>query len=294
MKSYFNIIDLMFDQELLRTFVRIVEAGGFAAAAEQIGRTPSAVSMQVKRLEEAVGRRLLVRSAHGVAPTAEGETLLLHARQILEAHEAAFDAMMGARAEESLSIGLPDTYLETLLRPHLAAFARAFPETGLHVVVGGSGELLRRFNEGTLHMALFTEYQIGDERGELVHRERGLWACAQDSNAHEQTPLPLALALEGSLYRRLAQDFLRRKKCAYRIALASNRQHAVQAAIDAGAAVGLLPESWILPSMREMTADEGFPKIPPLSVRMRTNDRRMSAAGEWLADRLRAGAPTHA
>ncbi|WP_165793903.1 LysR family transcriptional regulator [Hyphococcus luteus] len=283
----------MFDQDLLRTFVRIVDSGSFAATAEQLGRTPSAVSMQMKRLEEAAGRRLLVRSAHGVAPTAEGETLLIHARQILEAHEAAFDAMMAARGGKSLIIGTPDMYVKALLQPHLAEFVRAFPETSLHVVVDGSSELLRRFDEGALHLALLTEYQINDDRGDLVYSERGLWACKRNTDIHKKTPLPLALAFEGSHYRRLAQDFLRRHKRIYRIAVASNRQHAIQAAIDAGAAVGLLPESWLLASMRELKQADGFFEAPPLTVRMRAK-KRLSAAGEWFVDRLRASQAEHA
>ncbi len=277
----------MFDQDLLKTFVTILESGSFSVAADRVGRTPSAVSMQIKRLEQAVGRRLLVRSAHGVAPTAEGETLLLHARQVLEANEAAFDAMMGARAEKSLHLGIPDTYLQNLLLPHLRDFIASFPETTLRVTVASSQQLLQRFDEGVLHLMLTTEYQIGDERGELVHEERGLWVCAEGSPALDLNPLPLALAFEGSTYRQLAKDILRGQPRTYRVAFSSNRQQAIQLAIDSGAAVGLLPASWKMPSMRELTAEDGFSPVPPLLVRMRTKKGAATEACEWLADQIK-------
>jgi len=278
----------MLDADLLRTFVAIVEAGSFSTAAEAVGRTPSAVSMQIKRLEETVGRRLLTRGAHGVRLTADGEVLLVHARQILDAHAAAFDAMMHERAARSLSIGTPDAHVGPVLEPLLGDLAAGFPDTNLRVVVDGSAALRRQLEDGALDLALLTEFQVGDERGVLVHRERGLWACAEDCAALETSPLPLALALEGSVYRRLAQDLLRQESRPYRVALASNSEPVIRAAILSGAVVGLLPESRMVAGLRELTPREGFPALPDLSVRLRLGRRRLPPAGEWLAERLSA------
>ncbi|WP_068878614.1 MULTISPECIES: LysR family transcriptional regulator [unclassified Phenylobacterium] len=276
----------MFEPDLLRTFVAIVESGSFTAAAKIVGRTPSAVSMQMHRLEAAAGHRLLQRSAQGVQLTASGEVLLMHAREILEAHDAAFDAMMSERAPSSLAVGLPDTYLPTVLAPLMGELMARFPDTNLRIVTEGSRLLLRRLEEGAVDLALVTEFQLGgDARGEMVHLERGLWACAATCPALELTPLPVALMVEGSVYRRLAQELLRQAARPYRIALSANNERAVRAAVMSGAVVAPLPESRAFPGMRELTEADGFLPLPPLRVRLRRGRRRLPPAGEWLAER---------
>lgn len=277
----------MFDQDLLRTFVAIVDGGSFTAAAKIVGRTPSAISMQIRRLEDATGRRLLHRSAQGVRLTGSGETLLMHAREILEAHEAAFDAMMSERAVRSLSVGLPDTFVESLLSPLLGELIARFPDTSLRIHTEGSPALLRRLEEAGLDLALVTEYQIGgDDRGDIAHIERGLWACAPECPALEASPLPIALTFEGSVFRRLAQEMLRRVARPYRIALTANTERVIRRAVLSGALIAPLPESRAA-GLRALTPSEGFPTFPPLRIRLRTGRRRLPPAGEWLAERLR-------
>ncbi|MFZ5718307.1 MAG: LysR family transcriptional regulator [Pseudomonadota bacterium] len=278
----------MFDQDLLRTFVAIVDAGSFTAAAKVVGRTPSAVSMQIRRLEDATGRRLLRRSAQGVQLTDSGEMLLMHAREIIDAHAAAFDAMMSERAPRSLAIGLPDTYVSPVVAPLLGDLVGLFPDTNLRVLIEGSRTLLRRLEEGAVDMALVTEFQLGgDDRGDLVHLERGIWACAERCPALDTTPLPVALMAEGSVYRRLAQEMLRRVARPYRVALTATAETVIRAAIESGSVVAPLPESRAFPGMRELTPADGFPSMPALKVRLRTGRRRLPPAGEWLAERLR-------
>lgn len=277
----------MFDPDLLRTFVAIVDAGSFSAAAHAVGRTPSAVSMQVRRLEALAGHRLLHRSAQGVQLTSSGEMLLMHAREILEAHAAAFDAMMSERSPQSLGLGLPDTYVQGVLGPLLGELIARFPDTNLRVVTEGSRLLLRRLEEASVDMALVTEFQLGgDDRGDLVHLERGVWAAAEDSPALALSPLPVALTFEGSVYRRLAQEMLRKVARPYRIALTTSAETVILAAVRSGGVVAPLPESRAFPGMRELTLDDGFPAFPPLRVRLRVGRRRLPPAGEWLAEQL--------
>lgn len=278
----------MFDQDLLRTFVAIVDTGSFAGAATAVGRTPSAVSMQIRRLEDATGRRLLNRSARGVQLTSSGEMLLMHAREILEAHEAAFDALMSERAPRALAIGLPDAFLESVLSPLLGELIDRFPDTNLRVQVEGSPGLVRRLDEAGLDLAVVTEHQLGgDDRGDVVHVEHGLWACAPDCPALTVSPLPIALHFEGSVFRRLAQEMLRRVARPYRIALTTNTERVIHEAVLSGAVVAPLPASRAHPSMRTLTPADGFPSFPPLLARMRLGRRRLPPAGEWLAERLR-------
>jgi DNA-binding transcriptional LysR family regulator len=282
----------VFDQDLLRTFVAIVDAGSFTAAAELVGRTPSAVSMQVKRLEEAAGRRLLNRGVQGVQLTGDGEMLLVHAREILQAHEAAFDAMMSQRAAQSLTLGMPDAFVRTVLAPVLDELVARFPDTNLRIIIDNSSRaLVRRVEEAAIDVAFVTEYQLADDdRGALVHVERGLWMCAERCPALEMTPLPVALSLEGSRFRRLAQEMMRAMGRPYRIAITTNAETVIQAALLSGAVVAALPACRMVPGLRELTADEGFPPMPPLKVRMRVGRRRLPPAGEWLTETLAARA----
>lgn len=275
----------MFDHDLLRTFVRIVDAGSFSAASAAVGRSLSAVSMQMKRLEELAGRRLLIRSARGVRLTPEGELLLVHARQILEAHDLAFDALMNARASRSLTVGLPDTYLNRLVVPLIGRLACRFPDTSLRILTEPSTVVARRVEEGAVDVGLITELQVSDRGGELIHVERGLWAGVDGAPAVTAAPVPLALSPEG-YFRRLAQEVLRQASKPYVVAVTSNNEWAIQGAIGSGAVVGLLPESKLLAGrMRELTPEEGFPAVPDLRVRMRLG-RRLPPAGEWLAAAL--------
>lgn len=274
----------MFDPDLLRTFVRIAETGSLSAAATSVGRTLSAVSMQLKRLEEAAGRRLLIRGPQGVKLTPGGELLLLHARMILEAHAAAFDSLMNERTGRALSIGLPEAYLRRVLAPLIPAFLENFPDTSLRIHAEPSVTCARRLEEGTLDMALVTEVQVDDSRGELVHVERGVWAVAAGSDVARQTPVPLVFPVEGALYRMIAQS-LRRAGKPYVIAVTGNNDPAIEAAVLTGAVVGLLPESKLGPAVREVKSAEGFPPLPDLRVRLRLG-KRLPPAGEWLAQAL--------
>jgi len=274
----------MFDPDLLRTFVRIAETGSLTAASVDVGRTLSAVSMQMKRLEDAAGRRLLTRSAQGATLTPAGEVMLLHARSILDAHEAAFDSLMNDRVGLSLSVGLPEAYLQHLLAPLIPELLDRFPDTSVRIHAEPSMVCARRLEEGTLDLALMTEAQVEDSRGELVHIERCVWAVATGSGVANQSPVPLVFPVEGALHRIIAEK-LRRVGKPYVIAITASNDPAMETAVRTGAVVGALPESKMGPGLREISPSEGFPLLPDLNVRLRRG-KRMPPAGEWLAQEL--------
>jgi DNA-binding transcriptional LysR family regulator len=278
----------MFDLELLRTFVAIVDSGSFTAAAEVVGRTPSAVSMQMRRLEDVTGRRLLNRSARGVSLTGSGEILLVYAREILDSQAAAFDALMSERAARTLSIGLPEAYLDSLLAPLMGELTQRFPDTGIRIETAGSRALIERFDEAALDIVLVTESLLGgDERGDLVHLERGVWAAAPDAPALTMIPMPIALTFEGSVLRRFAQEMLRQVSRPYRIALTANTERTIRAAVATGQVIAPLPEYCLGSGVIELTPEDGFPSLPPMKVRLRARRRRLPPAGDWLVDQLR-------
>jgi DNA-binding transcriptional LysR family regulator len=253
------------EPDLLRTFIAIAETSRFTEAARRVGRTQSAVSMQMRRLEERLGRPLLTRQGRGTALTPDGELLLGHARRVLRAHadaEAAFD---GASLDGRVRIGSPDDYASSFLPGILARFARTHPRVEVELVCEPSSGLLRLVDAGEVDLALVTQGS-GEAEGTIVHREPLVWAGAADHDAHLVDPLPLALFHQGCVFRRSALDALAAQGRSSRIAYTSISVAGIYAALSAGLAVGVLPRSAVRSGLRILGAACGLPLLPTLGI----------------------------
>ena len=211
------------EPELLRSFVAIAETGSFTAAASRVHRTQSAVSMQIKRLEELLGRALFVREGRSVSLTRDGDTLLAHARRILRSHGEALAAFDRDALAGEVTIGAPDDYASTFLPRILARFAENHARVHVNVVCQPSVELLRRLAERTVDLALVTQGS-GERGGTVVHHEPLVWVTSARHRVHEQEPLPLAIFEPGCSFRRAATESLatHRPRHAHRL---YQRQH---------------------------------------------------------------------
>ena len=178
------------DTEVLRTFVAIADEGGFTRAGERVNRTQSAVSMQMKRLEEDVlQRQLFQRDGRQVKLTAEGQVLLGYARRILKLHSEVFNTLREPHMVGLVRIGTPDDYVMRFLPGILSRFAQSYPLIQIEVHCESSKQLLQRQD---LDLTIVTR-EPGSEIGQLLRKERFVWAVAQCFAPHEQTPLPLAM-----------------------------------------------------------------------------------------------------
>jgi DNA-binding transcriptional LysR family regulator len=255
----------MLDVDLLRTFVDIYESGSFTAASDIVGRTPAAVSLQGKKLEDQLGRALFVRGAARVSPTPAGDQLLSHARRILRAHDDAiveFDRRRGT--VEALTLGMSADYGQRVLPLVLSSLARRFPDMGVEVVCGPSSDIAQQTVEGKIELSFVGEGEaLGDSP--VVHRERCIWVTGGD--AHHYDPLPLALPPRECLYRKWAVDRLTALGKRHRIAYSAYSIGAIQAIVRGGLAVSLLAESALVPGMREIDAAHGFGDLPDVEVR---------------------------
>lgn len=139
-----------FDPDLLRTFLAFAEAGSLARAAALVGRTPSAVTAQMQRLEALAGEPLLAAQGRGRSLTPAGQTLVRHARQILAAHQAAWLELQGARAAGTLALGLTQDFADSLLPRLLPAFLVSHPRIRLDLRIGRSREMATALAEGRL------------------------------------------------------------------------------------------------------------------------------------------------
>nr|WP_298412968.1 LysR substrate-binding domain-containing protein [uncultured Halomonas sp.] len=258
----------LLDTEVLRTFVVIAESGSFTRAAEQVFRTPSALSMQIKRLEEILGQRLFLREARRVRLTPEGEVLLSYGRRLLKLNEEAVTQFLAPSLEGTVRFGTPDDVGSRILPGVLAKFARSHPAVQVDVVVGRSIDMLRRLNEGELDLVLVTSGNQGvdAERGEIVHTEPLVWACLEGGVAAQRSPMPLALANKGCAWRTMALSALDRSGLAYRIAYTSENCAGQEAALLADLAIAPLPQSMVRGPLRELKNEAGLPSLGEYQV----------------------------
>ncbi len=256
------------DLDLLRAFVAVAETGSFTRAAGRLGRVQSAVSMQVKRLEETAGQRLFDRSRRRVALSPDGEVLLGYARRMLALNQAALSDLGQTAIEGGLRLGTADTAAHFLPRI-LARFARSYPRVRLEVLCDRSWHLLDALDAGEIDLALVTQ-QGARSGGRILRREPLVWAAAAGQSVPDTEPLPLAVFAPGCAYRAAAMDALDAAGRAWRIAYSSTSLAGVQAAVLTGLAVGLLPQSTLLKGMIVLGEAEGLPPLPGYGITLHT------------------------
>ncbi|MDW5377510.1 LysR substrate-binding domain-containing protein [Halomonas sp. HP20-15] len=258
----------LLDSDVLRSFVAIAESGSFTRAAHNVFRTPSALSMQIKRLEETLGQSLFVREARRVRLTPQGEVLLGYGRRLLRLNEEAVAHFIAPPLEGTVHFGSPDDVGSRILPRVLAQFARSHPGVQVEVVVGRSIELLERLDAGELDLALVTVGNQGlpAERGEVVFSEPLVWASLEGGVAIERTPLPLALANHGCAWRGMALGALDRAGIEYRVAYTSENCAGQEAALLADLAVAPLPPSLVRAPVRVVDAGVGLPPLGEYQV----------------------------
>lgn len=275
------------DIDCLRTFAAIADSGGFTQAAKHVHRTQSAVSMQVRKLEEAIGRPLFLRDGRGVTLTADGEALLAYARRLLGLHDEAVASLTRPDMVGVVRIGTPDDYVARFLPEVLARFARTHPRVQVEVLCESSMTLRELLPQGAIDLALIT-CAPGAESGEVVRHEPTVWATSERHLAHEAEPLPLALFQKGCWFRDWAIASLTRTGRAYRIAYTSPSIAGVLAAVSAGLAVTVLGRAMLPSGVRALSAEEGFPPLPSAAITLHRSAERRSPAIDALAEHIAA------
>ena len=251
----------MIHPELLRTFLAVAEAGTFTGAARTLRLRQSTVSQQIRRLEEAAGRRLLDRDTHRVAITVEGEAMLDHARRVLDAHERMGRYLSGTPLRGRLRMGASEDVVLSALPDVLADFVRRFPEVNLELTAGLSENLYDAFDAGTLDV-LFVKRRTGDRRGTVTWREPIVWIGRPDVRVPPDGPLPLLLYPPPSVTRARALDALEAAGRSWRVAFTSASLSGLSAAARAG--IGIIPHSARLvpPGLAVVAASAGLPALP--------------------------------
>jgi len=275
----------LLDLELLRSFVSVVDSGGFTRAGERVHRTQSTVSQQIKRLEEDVGQPLLNRSGKDVTPTEAGERLLSYARRLLALAEEARDVMARPGSEGAIRLGVPEDFAAYRLAKLLAAFSRSHPGLRLDVRADQSTYLKRDLERGDLDLALFKR-AAGDKTGIAVWPERVHWVTSK-SRPRDTTSgsVPLIGFPAGCLYRSRAIHALESAGRNWHMAYTSSNLAGIQAAVAAGMGLSILSEMAIQTDHRVLTAKDGFAPIDRTEVAL-VAAPEASPATLRLAERL--------
>ncbi len=273
------------DVDVMKTFIAIADLGSFARAAEEVNKTQSAVSMQMKRLEETLGRPVFVRDGRHNRLAPDGERLLEYARRIVRLNDEVLTAFTQPEMTGVVRLGTPDDYADRFLPEILARFARTHPLVQVDVECRASHELSDCVRRGHLDLALVT--CTASLTGiEVVRSEPLSWVTSMRHSAHEQEVLPLAVSNTGCEWRRMAIEALEAAGRPYRIAYSSANSNAVNAAVLAGLAVGAVPDLVMRPGMRRLTEAEGFAGLGAFDIGLVRTAAKPSGAADALAHHI--------
>lgn len=259
----------LLEPDVLRTFVAIAETGSFTTAASMVFRTPSAVSMQIKKLEDVLGRSVFTRDARNVRLTSDGEVLLSYARRLLAINREAVSKFVMPDISGVVRFGSPDDYGERILPDVLKRFSKSHPSVAVDVVIDQSANLKKRMENRTLDITLLTCTETGVPDGsEVMLSEPMVWVGAAGGCAHMREPLPVSLWEEGCAWRAGAIEALGREGRDFRIAFMSAHTAGQRAAIRADLAVAPLPRSFVDSDLVVLGPDDGLPKMSTYNLVM--------------------------
>ncbi|MBV8035226.1 LysR substrate-binding domain-containing protein [Roseateles sp.] len=265
----------------LKCFVATVDAGSLSSAAGEIHRSQSAVSMQLKKLEAAIGHQLLLRGARQLELTHEGQTLLGYARRMLDLQAEAQAALREDDISGLVRLGVPDDYASKYLTPVLKRFAPRHGGVEIQLDCEQSTLLIPRVARGELDLALVSRDHA--RRGSLLFHEPMVWVGSPQFDVWRRNPLPIAVYEEASLGRRSALRSLALQGRPYRIVYNSSNLAGQIAAVESGLAVAVLTQCSAPPHLQLLGAEQGLGPLAPMEVAVY---RSPASKGNLAADAL--------
>ncbi len=267
--------------DLLRSFLAIVEAGGFTGAARRLGVLQSTMSQRMIRLEAMVGRPLLERDTHRVALTPDGQALVGFARSIVEANGRLCGFFSSAGHRTRLRLGVSEDFTLSALAGVLARFSARHGTVDLQLTVGLSDVLYRGFDAGEQDV-IFSKRRDGDTRGQMAWRERLVWVGRPGFVPDPAVPLPLVLYPPPSLIRKLAIDALEATSRPWRVACTSGSLLGLRAAAEAGLGVAPHSPKLVSPSLAILRAQAGLPALGEIEFVVIGPGRQHAAASALM------------
>ncbi len=252
------------DIDLLRSFAAVADTGSFTAAAELVARTQSAISVQIKRLEETLGHKVFERTSRSLALTPAGETLLDYARRILELNDESFRRIAEPPVTGLIRLGITEYFVPTELPRILGRFAAAYPGVELEVRMGFSRDLRESMAAGDLDAVIVR--LAPRERAKAIWSEAQVWVAREDFDLARGDTVPLALLPAPCFLREHAIESMKRLKRPSKVAFTGSSMVSIQAAVSAGLGVSIVPRSTVLPGMKVLSSKRDYPDPGPLDI----------------------------
>jgi DNA-binding transcriptional LysR family regulator len=271
------------DPDLLQAFLAVADHRSFTRAAAALNRTQSAVSMQVKRLEEQLHAELFHRTKANVNLSAAGERLLGYARRILSLNEEAVGRVREHRVEGRVRLGVMDDYGTIVVPPLLASFIANYPLIDVEMETGLTSTMTDRL--GKAYDIVIAMHPEGHSEGEFLKREQAVWAAGAEHRVEELDPLPVALYPQGCLFRSWAMQALDKTNRPWRLAFVSHSLSAVEAIAAQGLAVTVVKSGTFPSKLRRLSERDGLPPLPHADIRLH-RAAKLSRAAILLADHL--------
>jgi DNA-binding transcriptional LysR family regulator len=272
--------------DLLRTFVTVVEVGGFTKAANILGRSQPAISLQIQRLEQLVGCKLILRVGKDVSFTEQGETLTLYARQILRLNDIAIAHFEPRNKGRFIRVGLPLDYAVNLLQAKLTELIKKHPDLRVEIRCDLSRNLIEllRKNEIDVAVALFE----GNDQQFLFQNwhEKPIWVGATNFAPNVEKEIPLVVHPHGCVYRDRMTTALKLAGLRWRIAFSSPGIGALQRAVCDGLGFSCLTEPTLRKGMASLSAEHGFPTLEPLHIGLFARQAQLGTEGYIILDKI--------
>ncbi|MFP2681092.1 transcriptional regulator LrhA [Enterobacter ludwigii] len=249
------------DLDLLRTFVAVADLNTFAAAAAAVCRTQSAVSQQMQRLEQLVGKELFARHGRNKLLTEHGIQLLGYARKILRFNDEACMSLMYSNLQGVLTLGASDESADTILPFLLNRISSVYPKLALDVSVKRNAFMIEMLNENKVDLVV-TTHRPGQFNCLTLRTSPTHWYCAAEYVLQKGEPIPLVLLDDPSPFRDMVLSALNEANIPWRLAYVASTLPAVRAAVKAGLGVTARPVEMMSPVLRVLGKSDGLPALP--------------------------------
>ena len=273
------------DIDVLRTLAAAYQLGSFNRAAEQVGRSQSAISQQIHKLEERVGQPLFRKQGRGLALTEAGEALLTYARRILDLNDEAVNAVTGLAIDGAVRFGMPGDFAETWLPAALGRFKRAHPTARVEATVDRNTSLIERLNKGKIDLALILGLEA-DTGGEVLANFPMAWIGSNHSALNSGEPVPLAVFEKPCFFRSASLAALDAAGIPWRIEFTSPSLAGLWAAVDAGLGIAVRTSISAPPHLANVGNRLRLPKLPSVELRLHSAGRTLTPASARLREIL--------
>ena len=253
--------------DFLRTFIAVTDTKGFTTAGRQVNRSQSAVSMQIKRLEDEVGKPLFERIGKTVKLTTEGSLLIKYARRMVKEHDDAVIALSKPALKGFIRFGSPEHYTAGVLPKLLARFASSYPDVLVEMRCENSDKIKESVDRGELDIGLCTQISEG---GQVIYHDPVVWVADPGFIVQKDKALSLAVFEDDCIFRSWAVAALEQAGIEYRIVYVSRSISGILDAVRAGLAIAPIVKSNVPPDLKTVGIDDGLPILPISNVALHT------------------------